>query len=385
MTKAKSDLILIICPSELKQIKNCVISKDIWEKLHNVYQSKGPARKAMLLKTLILMKIKNGENHDERPHTKLLLRRRQNPRDGTGNYRRFTHHSVVIQHPKRIRIAIKTQEKLPEPEVLKIKLLEEYEARKRNTKESVPGAMFISKNSGRLNQNKKTENLKREKFKFACHTCGKIGHKSRDCKSKLFNNNKPKEQEQKRTKSTRNAEVVIKVNTEYEERWCLDSGAFSHMCSEKTKFEGVTTKKTLNLANNDSTEIMRTGTVKLKTKKGLVAKLEETLYVLNLRSNLLSVAKIAEHGLEVTFRKNEAIVKNPKTDKKLIIAHQNGNLYYVDKSTEEGRVAQKSTSSFQEWHELWTPERKGLKECYKSGKDRRNKSRRRLTCVRSMY
>lgn len=59
--KAKSDLILTICPSELKQIKNCVTSKDIWEKLHNVYQSKGPVRKAMLLKTLILMKMKNGE------------------------------------------------------------------------------------------------------------------------------------------------------------------------------------------------------------------------------------------------------------------------------------------------------------------------------------
>lgn len=142
--------------------------------------------------------------------------------------------------------------------------------------------MFISKNSGKLNQNKKTENPKREKFKFACYTCGKIGHKSRDCKSKLFNNNKLKEQEQKRTESTRNAEVAMKVNTEYEKRWCLDSDASSHMCSEKTKFEGVTTKtQTLNLANNDSTEIK--GTVKLKTKEGLVAKLEETLYVPNLR------------------------------------------------------------------------------------------------------
>lgn len=209
--------------------------------------------------------------------------------------------------------------------------------------------MFISKNSGKPNQNKKTENPKREKFKFACHTCGKIGHKSRDCKSKLFNNNKPKEQEQKRTESTRNAEVALEVNTEYEEQWCLDSGASSHMCSEKAKFEGVTTKtQTLNLANNDSTEIKGNGTVKLKTKEGLVAELEETLYVPNLRSNLLSVAKITDHDLEVTFKKNEAIVRNPKTNDELMIAHRNGNLYYVDESTEEGRVAQTPTSSFQE-------------------------------------
>ncbi len=50
--KAKSDLILLISPSELKQIKNCTTSKDVWDKLHNIYQSKGPARKAMLLKNL---------------------------------------------------------------------------------------------------------------------------------------------------------------------------------------------------------------------------------------------------------------------------------------------------------------------------------------------
>jgi hypothetical protein len=64
--KARSDLILTICPSELKQIKNCPTSKDIWNKLHSVYQSQGPARKAMLLKTLILLKMKNGE--DMRAH-----------------------------------------------------------------------------------------------------------------------------------------------------------------------------------------------------------------------------------------------------------------------------------------------------------------------------
>jgi hypothetical protein len=64
--KAWSDLILTICPSELKQIKNCPTSKDIWNKLHSVYQSQGPARKAMLLKTLILLKMKNGE--DMRDH-----------------------------------------------------------------------------------------------------------------------------------------------------------------------------------------------------------------------------------------------------------------------------------------------------------------------------
>lgn len=138
----------------------------------------------------------------------------------------------------------------------------------------------------------------------------------------------------KRLKSTWNAKVAIKVNTKYEKQLCLDSGASSYMCSEKAKFKGVTTKtQTLNLANNDSTEIKGTGTVKLKTKDDLVAKFEETLYVLNLRSYLLSITKITDHDLEITFKKNKAIIRNPKTNKEFMIVYRNRNLYYIDEST----------------------------------------------------
>ncbi len=42
---AKSELILCISPSELKQIKHCNSSKDIWDKLGNIYQSKDLSEK----------------------------------------------------------------------------------------------------------------------------------------------------------------------------------------------------------------------------------------------------------------------------------------------------------------------------------------------------
>ena len=37
-SKAKSDIILSICPSELKQIKGCETSRDVWLKLESIYQ-----------------------------------------------------------------------------------------------------------------------------------------------------------------------------------------------------------------------------------------------------------------------------------------------------------------------------------------------------------
>lgn len=48
--KARSDIILSIKPSELKLIKGCVTSREVWLKLESTYQSKGPPQKAALLK-----------------------------------------------------------------------------------------------------------------------------------------------------------------------------------------------------------------------------------------------------------------------------------------------------------------------------------------------
>ena len=63
--KALADLILSISSSELKQVKNCKTSRELWTKLEEIYQSKGPARKATMLKKLTRTKMKDGENVKE--------------------------------------------------------------------------------------------------------------------------------------------------------------------------------------------------------------------------------------------------------------------------------------------------------------------------------
>ena len=66
---------------------------------------------------------------------------------------------------------------------------------------------------------------------------------------------------------------------------------------------------------------------------------------------MLSVAKITEHGFEVVFGRNDAVVGNPRTEEKLMIDKKSKDLYYVDESTEESRTSQTSSSPLQEWHE----------------------------------
>ena len=72
-SKARSDIILAISSSELKQIKGCLTSRSVWLKLESIYQSKGPARKATLLKRLMLNRME--ENSDIREH--VIFRRRR--------------------------------------------------------------------------------------------------------------------------------------------------------------------------------------------------------------------------------------------------------------------------------------------------------------------
>lgn len=156
-----------------------------------------------------------------------------------------------------------------------------------------------------------------------------------DCKSKSFQIKQSKEEEKLPQESSCHAEVNMAVDTKHGEQWCLDSKASTHMCSRKEKFHKIEAPKSqvLNLANNDSMKIEESGIVKLNTNEGVTAKLEETLFVPNLRSNLLSVSKMTKHqiGFKVMFRKNKAIITNPKTNKTVITAHRKKDLYFVTK------------------------------------------------------
>ncbi|XP_051166009.1 uncharacterized protein LOC127284555 [Leptopilina boulardi] len=67
-SKAKSDISLSIHPSELKQIKGCATSREVWLKLESIFQSKVPARKATLIKQLTLQRMDDGD--DTREHVR---------------------------------------------------------------------------------------------------------------------------------------------------------------------------------------------------------------------------------------------------------------------------------------------------------------------------
>jgi len=203
-------------------------------------------------------------------------------------------------------------------------------------------------------------------FKFRCHRCRQIGHKAIDCPEKSERNTKGPESKEKAAigediaflTSHVNVNSCFTENTREKDAWCLDSGCTSHLCHDRRKFERIssTGNLKLNLANHDSTDVKARGTVKIVaagrgTTKNL--HLENALHVPDLRSNLISIAKITDAENSVEFFKKKAVIKNSRGTT-ILVADRKGDLYYLRESDEESArniTAETHKSPLIVWHE----------------------------------
>jgi len=136
--KARSDIILGISPAELKQVKNCGTSREVWQKLISTYQSTGPARKATLLKQLTLHRM--DDQKDIREHLNIFFDTvdKLAEMDVEINSDLLTI-MLLYSLPSKFenfRCAIESRDNLPTPKALRVKIIEESDARKidaRNT------------------------------------------------------------------------------------------------------------------------------------------------------------------------------------------------------------------------------------------------------------
>lgn len=350
--KAKSDLILSISPSELKQLKNCETSHETWIKLENIYASKGPARKATLLKQLALQKMQ--EEDDVRSHMNKFF----DAVDKLGEMNVDINAdllSIMLLYSlpssyENFRCAIESRDTLPNAEILKIKILEESDARTQNERLSgSSNAMWITERNngerktsrnenkggnrnsnnfqGKVNKSKTNNNI-------ICFRCNKRGHIASKCYSKMSKD----DEKQAKLISETFLTAVAHVKTIPDDKWCLDSGCTAHLCKNKSLFQEIETLNgNLHLANKYSTDVKAKGNVMVKMmnqNEEKLINLENTLWVPDLRTNLMSVAKVVDKGNEITFKKNVAMIKGTDGDIKLI-ARRIGNLYYIKQPNEE--------------------------------------------------
>ena len=84
---------------------------------------------------------------------------------------------------ENFRCAIESRDELPNPETLRMKIIEESDARKNDAVNTIQNAMMINRGA-KYPSNPKKKNLSsesEEKCMFKCHRCRKFGHKAADC------------------------------------------------------------------------------------------------------------------------------------------------------------------------------------------------------------
>ncbi|KMQ89437.1 retrovirus-related pol polyprotein from transposon tnt 1-94 [Lasius niger] len=366
--KAKSDLILSIGASQLKLIKNCTTSRELWLQLENTFQSKRPARKATLLKSLILQKMSEGDDVREHLHGFLDTVDKLSEMDVVINPDQL---AIIMLYSlpssfENFRVAIESRDELPEPETLRTKIVEESDARKNTgTSNQSQDAMFVNRkkrSKQKENQTSKEDQKKDKSFKYKRFKCHGKRHKAFECPSQKADDKGSSRISLLSTEGTVDV-CQIADNTD-KNVWCLDSGCTSHICKDINSFTDISESESskLKLASDACADVKARGVATIATmvngKKSDVI-LNETLHVPELRMNL-SVSKVTDKGYRVVFDKQKAEVTDQRGHTRLI-AKRSGDLYLIEGASphscqnaeEETKKSGKSTKSdniIRSWH-----------------------------------
>lgn len=242
--KAKADLILSISPTEVKQVGKLSTSREVWLKLETIYASSGPARKATLLRQLTLHRMNEHEEVRDHINTFMDVVSKLDAMEIQvhDDLQAILLLNSLPESYENFCCAIAARDELPKPEILKIKIIDEAETRKQKHKYDDSGAMLARKgetgNSKEGGNHQNNTKIKR-RFPFKCSRCGRKGHKAADCFAKDRDNltNKASIADESFLSITGDHNDVFCAAESNTHKWCLDSGATSHLCKDRDTFE----------------------------------------------------------------------------------------------------------------------------------------------------
>ncbi|UYV80772.1 hypothetical protein LAZ67_19001683 [Cordylochernes scorpioides] len=203
-------------------------------------------------------------------------------------------------------------------------LLTEHERRTTRKEDSSKEVLQLNKH-----QNNSSTDSRRK-----CYQCGKIGHIANNCREikQTTTRNRDNQHYQRKVNKSDNFLTALNLTSD-EDSWLLDSGATNHVCRNKDWVVDLreVSSDPIRTASG-TTEAKGYGPIFLQTSihnESIEIKLNNVLFVPNLRRNLLSVSKIEENGNRVTFRNMVARVFNPEN--RIIAEATNVNGLYIVK------------------------------------------------------
>lgn len=147
-----------------------------------------------------------------------------------------------------------------------------------------------------------------------CHYCDREGQWKKECLKRKTDEagNRFRRNEDNQTAFTaieikQTAFIVTKRKETASDDWVIDSGASQHLSSQKERFCNYEPICPLKIQIGDGSEIeaVGKGNIMLETN-GATITLNDVLYVPDITTNLISVAKAVDHGNNLLFTKPSA-------------------------------------------------------------------------------
>ncbi|POS84578.1 hypothetical protein EPUL_005025, partial [Erysiphe pulchra] len=182
-----------------------------------------------------------------------------------------------------------------------------------------------------------------------CYYCGKVGHIKPNCRKKKHDEKNKQNGTQKEKSENAGIAWIANKNTNIGiDDWCVDSGATSHMTSDRGIFiEYEDYRSTVGTAKSGiSLNVVGRGKISCPIN-GQKTIFEGVLHIPELSANLLSPGKLTNKGLSVNLGPNEVIInrdrnivaKGPKIgDTWVLRAHQTKEQALITSSAKQEEI-----------------------------------------------
>lgn len=96
--------------------------------------------------------------------------------------------------------------------------------------------------------------------------------------------------------------------------WDLDTGCSNHMCGDKSFFSSLdeSLRDNVKFGNNSKVSIMGKGEVIIQTNNWGTQTISNILFVLDLKTNLLSISQLQEKDYEVSIKNDVCQIQDTK-------------------------------------------------------------------------
>uniref|UniRef100_A0A0A9YFM0 Retrovirus-related Pol polyprotein from transposon TNT 1-94 n=1 Tax=Lygus hesperus TaxID=30085 RepID=A0A0A9YFM0_LYGHE len=301
--KALAKIALNIKPCCYVHVRSAKTALEAWTSLQNAYESKGLTRRLTLLRTLLGLKMRDFPSMEKYVNEVMSVAHKLEdigkPLDD--ELVAVIMLSGLTEKYDPMVMAIENSKTTLTTDYVKGQLL--VQDKGATSSESA----YFSKSKDKKSKGKKT---------YECYGCGSTKHLRYQCPEykgeSSESNSTPKDNaEKKKNKGDKKKAFLVALSAEMgtadKDSWVLDSGASSHMtCRADWLDSFVKNDCSIVVANNQRLKGEGAGDVMIDHEK--ISKISSVTLVPELRTNLLSVSKIAEKNCLVVFSSDKCTI-----------------------------------------------------------------------------